>query len=73
MGCGLGETLWAKINLMVTKTKIQNLRDEDAFICRVKGVSCMTFGPSAYTDAKLLSWLLLDQNFLQSYINSSSG
>lgn len=48
--------MWYKIYL--------NLRDEDAFICGVKGVSCMTLGPSANTDAKLLPWLLLDHNVL---------
>lgn len=42
-----------------------NLGDEDAFICGVKGVSCMTLRPAANTNAKLLPWLFLDHNFLE--------
>lgn len=60
------KTLKCTIKLFICKVVVyMNLRDKDAFICGIKGVSCMTLSPSTNTDAKFLPWLLLDHNFLQ--------
>lgn len=53
-----------------SKAVLDNLGDEDTFICGIKGVSCMTLCPTANTNAKFLPWLLLDYNFLKQHMHS---
>lgn len=47
------------------KAVLDNLGDEDTFVCGIKGVSRMTLCPPTNADAKFLPRLLLDHNLLQ--------